>query len=350
MVKLDRKAIAKAKFCALTFDDGPDGVYTPQVAAVLKQYGVPATFFCVGTRVKARPETVRALAAAGHEIGNHSWSHADFTKLSAADCKSQIERCQKQLAACGVKARWFRPPYGAFDRSVVRQIKDSGLRPVLWSVDPQDWAKPGADRIATRVLNGSGNGAVILLHSTNAQTVEALPRIIEKLRARGFTFVTMSQWELAATGHGLPETGGKLTPLPALPALPNGAEPPSFREVEPGLPQPPSPPSIGPGLLASGKPADEERAVKTVADPQWVEATAEEFEAEVGVAPARPEMLAGASTSDAGRAGATPTALTSAPDTATRITDLAFGPNLHVVCNFAGELGRVLSIDAPDEE
>ena len=280
-VKLNRQAIAQSKFCALTFDDGPDGVYTPQVAAVLERYGVPATFFVIGQRAVAHPDTVLALSRAGHEIGNHSWAHPDFTKLGAADRKSQIIKTQNALLKIGVTPRWFRPPYGAFDKSVVKSCQGCGLRPVLWSVDPMDCAQPGAAKIESRVLGGAGNGGVILLHSTNPQTVAALPGIIEKLRARGFTFVTMSQWELAAAGKALPQP----------PASPTG-EPPSFREIE-GLPEAPIVPGAGPGLLAVAEITAEETQA---ADPKWVAAMAPELESVA--APAEVEQEASAESTE----------------------------------------------------
>jgi peptidoglycan/xylan/chitin deacetylase (PgdA/CDA1 family) len=276
-VKLDRQAIAAHKFCALTFDDGPDATYTPQVAKVLARYNVPATFFVVGQRVSSRPDTVLALHSAGHEIANHSWSHPDFTKLSAAERKSQITRTTAALEKIGITPRWFRPPYGAFDKSVVKSSQGCGLKPVLWSVDPLDWAQPGVQKIENRVLNGSGNGAVILLHSTNPQTVAALPGIIEKLSARGYTFVTMSQWEQAAMGRPYQQQA------PAPLVSPNG-EPPSFRELE-GLPEAPPLPGAGPGLLASTEgPLESDQAA---ANPEWVQALAPDFQS-----PVEPELVA----------------------------------------------------------
>jgi hypothetical protein len=134
-------------------------------------------------------------------------------------------------------------------------------------------------KIESRVLGASGNGAVILMHSTNAQTVAALPGIIEKLRARGYEFMTMSEWEAAAAGKPLQPQNGKV-PL----VSPSGA-PPSFREIE-GMPELPELPGSGPGLLAV---SEEPHETALVADPKWVEATEPEFDM-----PAEPEpALAG---------------------------------------------------------
>jgi peptidoglycan/xylan/chitin deacetylase (PgdA/CDA1 family) len=325
--KVDRQAIAASKFCALTFDDGPDATYTPQVARILERYGVSATFFVVGSRVASRPDDVRALAAAGHEIANHSWSHPDFTTLSYAGQQSELRRCQQQLDKLGVKARWFRPPYGAFNRGVVKCVAGEGLRPVLWSVDPQDWMSPGAGKIESRVLAGSGNGAVILLHSTNAQTVEALPRIIERLRERGFTFLTMTQWEQAATGK--------------TPAVSGNGVPPSLRQVTPGkvlpLPDVPAPPSGGIGLLASSRvdnpvgQAEPTEVEQVKADPTWVRAV----EQDLGVMAATAEGAAVTMAAAGDAAKSTAAAADSAPlQVVPELPALQLGPALQVIGNF----------------
>jgi peptidoglycan/xylan/chitin deacetylase (PgdA/CDA1 family) len=313
--KIDRQAIAASRFCALTFDDGPDDTYTPQVAAILDRFGIKGTFFVVGQRAAGRPEQVRALHRGGHEIANHSWSHPDFTTLSAPQRKREIMRTQELLEGLGVRARWFRPPFGAFDRSVIKSCEGCSLRPVLWSVDPRDWQLPGADRIASRVLGGSGNGAVILLHSTNAQSVEALPKIIEGLRERGYTFLTMTQWEAAAQGRDIPAAG-------------NGA-PPSLRESAPWLPEAPEAP--GGGLPTSAAP----RVEKNAADPQWVEAMNPEFYAPVVIRealPAESTVEATATLEDVASledsAGAVPTADRASP------VPTNPGPALFILGNF----------------
>ena len=280
--KVDRAALAQTRFCALTFDDGPDGPYTRKTAEILARYNVPATFFVVGSKVAGRPDDVRALAAAGHEIANHSWSHPDFTTLSRAGQQTEIRRCQQQLEKLGLTPRWFRPPYGAFNRGVTKCVQGEGLQSVLWTVDPQDWRQPGADVIERRVLDGSVNGAVILLHSTNAQTVAALPRIIERLQGRGYTFLTMSQWEAAAAGRSVPQLDAPVT-------LPMFKVPPSLREVTPGDMLPDGGTGVPAGRLypapllalevAPPSAAVEPAAVEQAADPAWVESVSAELAA-----------------------------------------------------------------------
>ena len=179
-IKIDKAIYAPSapKFVALTFDDGPGG-YTAQVARVLEESHIKATFFLIGNRVSANRAEVQALLAAGHEIGNHSYSHPVMSKLSAARQRTQLEQANEALKKAGVTPSWFRPPYGAFNRSLVSTASALDMQTVLWSVDPRDWAQPGVQRIQSRVLRGVGNGAVVLLHCTHAQTVEALPGIIK---------------------------------------------------------------------------------------------------------------------------------------------------------------------------
>jgi peptidoglycan/xylan/chitin deacetylase (PgdA/CDA1 family) len=182
---------------ALTFDDGPNPHYTPQVLAVLKQYGVKATFFCVGQHVAAYPDLVKQEYAAGHAIGNHSWSHPVLAFLSGPATLSQLKRTSDAIQqVIGVRPIFFRPPYGAFSSQVLTRANCLGMITVIWNVRATDWAKPGVDVISDRVIERTGNGAIILLHDgggDRSETVAALPTIIEGLQRRGFTFVTLQE-------------------------------------------------------------------------------------------------------------------------------------------------------------
>ncbi len=204
-IKAALSAKSTPKFCALTFDDGPNGTYMPQVQRILDQQGVKATFFLIGQLVPANAKQLKTLAASGHELANHSYSHPQLQRLGETQQRQQIAKCQSAIEKLGLSAKWFRPPYGMYNRATVRAATAEGLETVLWSVDPRDWAKPGAERIRNRVLRGVGNGAVVLLHCTNAQTVEALPGIIKHLRDQGYHFLTMSEWRVAATTGALPQ-------------------------------------------------------------------------------------------------------------------------------------------------
>ncbi|MCB1186224.1 polysaccharide deacetylase family protein [bacterium] len=205
--RIDQQVLkGEHKFCALTFDDGPDVRYTMKVHDILREEGIRATFFVVGRNVDRYPEQVVALAEYGHEIGNHSYTHRDLLTLSKAQIKKEIDDTSSILEKLGITPHWFRPPYGSFNRTVVDQIADAGLDTMLWSVDPNDWQRPGSDVIRKRVVGNAGPGAVILMHSTVSQTVEALPGIIKDLRAEGYTFVTASEWQQLVSGGATLET------------------------------------------------------------------------------------------------------------------------------------------------
>jgi len=183
---------------ALTFDDGPSPVYTPQVLAVLAQNNVAATFFLIGQQAAAYPDLVRREAAAGNAVEVHSWSHPDLNWLSPAQIAAQLENtCQVINDALGMhEVAFFRPPYGDVNNTVLAVARQLGLTAVMWDVDPRDWARPGISAIINRVLAQVHNGSIILLHDgggNRSQTVAALPEIIAALRQKGYTFVTVSR-------------------------------------------------------------------------------------------------------------------------------------------------------------
>jgi peptidoglycan/xylan/chitin deacetylase (PgdA/CDA1 family) len=212
---------AKPKI-ALTFDDGPNPTYTPQILSVLHQYGVSATFFVIGQQVQAYPDLVQQEHAMGYIVGNHSWNHPDLTRLAAGDIHTQLGHTSDAIEqATGVRPSFFRPPYGAYNYQVLLQASNLGLQPILWSVDPQDWnGPPSSDIIIQRVLNMAHNGSIILLHDgggNRSQTVAALPTIITQLRIRGYQLVTVPQLinyaAQANTGQSSPQasiTGGSM--------------------------------------------------------------------------------------------------------------------------------------------
>lgn len=171
----------------LTFDDGP-GAYTEQVLDVLKKYNVHATFYVIGRNVGGHTSTLRRIHNEGHAIGNHSFNHADLTRLSHAGILQEIVNTQTVIQqASGVTPTAFRPPYGAQNQAVREVAASLGLSVDLWSVDPEDWTAPGADTIVQRVLSRDSAGSVILLNILHQQTVNALPAIIEGIRKQGYT-------------------------------------------------------------------------------------------------------------------------------------------------------------------
>jgi peptidoglycan/xylan/chitin deacetylase (PgdA/CDA1 family) len=175
---------------ALTFDDGPDRTLTPRVLDILSQERVRATFYLVGSRAAQNPGIVRAIAAGGHEIGNHSWSHPNMTGLSAAAVASQIARTDDAIrSAAGRRPATFRPPYGAWNSRVASALDGRPL--VMWDVDTQDWRNRNAARI-TQVSARARPGSVILMHDIHATTVAALPGVIRELKSEGRRFVRVS--------------------------------------------------------------------------------------------------------------------------------------------------------------
>lgn len=181
---------------ALTFDDGPDPGYTPQILDILHRYDVNATFFCIGRQVTNYPHLVRQVYEAGHVIGNHTYTHPNMARLSTSDVQSQLHQTSNAIHdVIGVRPLFFRPPYGVFSAKVLSQITQLGLTMVLWNDKAEEWAKPGVNFIVRRVVNSS-NGTIILLHDggeDQSQTIAALPAIIEGLQRRGLRFVTIQQ-------------------------------------------------------------------------------------------------------------------------------------------------------------
>ncbi|GAA3674761.1 hypothetical protein GCM10022224_043780 [Nonomuraea antimicrobica] len=180
----------RAKCVALTFDDGP-GPYTDALLRHLAAYRAKATFFVVGRNVVARPEVVRRAYRAGHEIGSHTWSHPDLTRLSPARVRYQLARADRAVkAAIGVTPKLVRPPYGALNASVRRQTK----RPmVLWNVDTLDWRHRNSAKVARKTIASVRPGSIILFHDIHPSTVRAIPRVLRTLSKRGYTFVTVTR-------------------------------------------------------------------------------------------------------------------------------------------------------------
>jgi peptidoglycan-N-acetylglucosamine deacetylase len=179
---------------ALTFDDGPHRESTRNILAILSRYGVKATFFVVGQMAAASPDLVRAEAAAGHEIGNHTYHHLDLQKTPSVDAARELELCSREITdIIGHRPLAFRPPGGKYDDRVISIARSAGLSTILWTDDPADYASPGSDVIFRRVLDDVGPGSVILLHDGVEQTIHILPMLIEELRRRGLSFVTVSE-------------------------------------------------------------------------------------------------------------------------------------------------------------
>jgi peptidoglycan/xylan/chitin deacetylase (PgdA/CDA1 family) len=182
------------KAIALTIDDGPSPVYTPQVLQLLASYGITATFSMVGLQVRGNPALAREVAQAGHLIANHTWSHLDLTTLSASGVIDQMSRGADAIqTATGRRPDLFRAPYGAWSPYVLTQCAEIGQAPLGWSVDPRDWARPGTSSIVSNIMRNTRTGSIILEHDgggNRSQTVAALKTVIPRLQDAGYTFST----------------------------------------------------------------------------------------------------------------------------------------------------------------
>ena len=177
---------------ALTIDDGPSPVYTPQILDLLAKYRIAATFSMIGVQVDQYPGIARDVAAAGHTIMNHTWQHSDLPALPAAAVRAQLDRATDAIhRATGEVPRYFRAPYGAWSRLVLQQCEQSGMTPVDWSVDPRDWTRPGVSFIVDNILRNTRTGSIILEHDgggDRSETVAALEMVIPRLLDAGYHF------------------------------------------------------------------------------------------------------------------------------------------------------------------
>ena len=183
------------KVVAMTFDDGPHPTHTPRLLKILRDRNIKATFYLVGKNAKAYPALVRQIVSEGHEIGNHTWTHGSLASMS----DDQIRRELKQSAdavyeASGYRPQTIRPPYGAINTRIKQlMFAEFGYPTIMWSVDPQDWRRPGVSVVARRLGNDAHPGAILLAHDIHAPTIDAMPGTFDQLLAKGYRFVTVSQ-------------------------------------------------------------------------------------------------------------------------------------------------------------
>jgi peptidoglycan/xylan/chitin deacetylase (PgdA/CDA1 family) len=185
---------------SITFDDGPNPRATPLILDVLRREHVHATFFVLGRHAERWPEIVRRMAIDGHQLGNHGYYHRKLHRRTATYIRDDLTRGTEQIVrASGVRPRHFRAPHGFRNPFVTPIASSLGQRTVGWSLGVWDSARPGADVIAARALEGMHDGSILLLHDGDGydpngdrmQTAEALPIIIDGLRRRGFRFSTL---------------------------------------------------------------------------------------------------------------------------------------------------------------
>ena len=185
------------KRIALTFDDGPHPRYTVQIIDILKKYGIKATFFFVGQNICNYPDAAKAVADAGHEIGNHTFTHQRVKSMNESQVLGEMTRCDDMIYSLGeYQTVLFRPPEGAFGEAVEKSAAMLGYSVILWSVDTRDWAHSSPKNIYENVIQNIDGGDIILMHDYigyNSPTPEALELIIPELQERGFEFVTVSE-------------------------------------------------------------------------------------------------------------------------------------------------------------
>ncbi|WP_096156698.1 polysaccharide deacetylase family protein [Bacillus sp. FJAT-45066] len=186
------------KLVALTFDDGPDDYYTPRMLDVLKEKGVPATFFVVGRQVDAFPQIMKRIVEEGHGIANHTQTHPNLRTQWSSNVRAQVNTTQETMArVVGRRPDIFRPPYGSLTKADVVVLNELGMKNIMWSVDTVDWSGASADEILRTVHRDITPGGIILQHNFQSNSrlldgsLEALPRIIDELTARGYKFVTI---------------------------------------------------------------------------------------------------------------------------------------------------------------
>ena len=191
---------SQEKKVALTFDDGPDTRFTPKVLDALKANQVKATFFVLGAMASTHPDIIRRIVNEGHVIGNHSYSHENLPKLSVDKFQNQIERTESVLQGLiGYAPRLIRPPYGAINEEQVKWIADHHYLIVNWNVDSLDWKSLNSDQVLHNIMQQTKPGSIILQHSGGADsqdlsgTVQAIGPLISKLKAAGYTFVTVPE-------------------------------------------------------------------------------------------------------------------------------------------------------------
>lgn len=207
---------------SLSFDAAWGNEDTDAILQVLEKYNIKVTFFMTGGWVEKYPDDVKKIAAAGHDLGNHSQNHKQMSQLSATECKEEIQSVNDQVKELtGITPILFRPPYGDYNNTLVETVNQCGCHCIQWDVDSLDWKNYGVDSIISTVLNHKalGNGSIILMHNGAKYTKDALPSVIEELQKKGYEIVPISEliykenYEMDTQGRQHPiSTENKATP------------------------------------------------------------------------------------------------------------------------------------------
>ncbi|MDT8863068.1 polysaccharide deacetylase family protein [Alkalihalobacillus sp. MEB130] len=184
------------KQIALTFDDGPEKTYTPQILEILRDKEVKATFFVVGKMAKEYPEQLKQMYEEGHVIGNHTWDHPYITELTDEQLIENVQSTNEEIEKItGFKPNLFRPPFGEMEDRQAGLLHQQGYRTIMWTADTKDWSGVPAEKIVSTVKQEARPGVIVLQHNYHVEgefdTVQALPEIIDDLKAEGYEFVTV---------------------------------------------------------------------------------------------------------------------------------------------------------------
>lgn len=196
---------------SVTFDASWGGDKTLKILDLLDEYNAKATFFLVGIWVDKYPELVKEIAERGHEIGNHSDTHAYFTQISDSKIRTEMDSCSDKIEALtGVRPTLFRPPYGDYNSKVVTIVRDEGYECVQWSIDSLDWKNRGVDDLVKRATANVQPGDIILFHNDSEYIVEALPAILKFYQDQGFQMIPAK--DILLTGSTTIDVQGKQHP------------------------------------------------------------------------------------------------------------------------------------------
>ena len=184
------------KKVALSFDAAWGNEDTQQILDILKEYDVHATFFMTGGWVEKFPEDVKKIKKAGHDLANHSENHKNMSQLGEADCQSELLKVHEKVKnLTGVEMNLFRPPYGDYDNEVIKNATACGYYCIQWNIDSLDWKDYGVESIIKTVTEHKNlqNGSIILMHNGAKYTAQALPKVIEGLKEKGYELVPISE-------------------------------------------------------------------------------------------------------------------------------------------------------------